>query len=345
MRVKLKGLNQKKVTLASGRVATYYYAWKGGPRIREAFGSAEFAAAYVRALEARIQSQPDTLLALLQAYQMTEKFRSKAQRTREDYSRHIERIECEFGDFPISALSDPRSRDVFLSWRDKLAVSSPRQAEYTFVVFALILAWAKDRGKISTNPLEKIGRIYRGNRSDIIWSDQDEAAFMRVAPEPLKLALALALNTGQRQGDLLKLTWKAYDGKSIRLTQSKTGTHVYVPLTSALRKLLDSTTPVCSTILANSEGRPWTPDSFRVAWRRVCEKAGISGVTFNDTRGTAVTRLALAQCTEAEIATITGHSLRDVKSILDSHYLRRDPALAINAIRKLEKSRPTKTLS
>jgi hypothetical protein len=51
----------------------------------------------------------------------------------------------------------------------------------------------------------------------------------------------------------------------------------------------------------------------------------IAGVTFNDLRGTAVTRLALADCTEAEIATITGHCLRDVRSILDTHYLCRDP--------------------
>ncbi|MGB6588807.1 MAG: integrase, partial [Pseudolabrys sp.] len=69
--------------------------------------------------------------------------------------------------------------------------------------------------------------------------------------------------------------------------------------------------------------------------------SGVSGVTFNDLRGTAVTRLALAECTEAEIATITGHSLRDVRSILDAHYLHRDPALGESAIRKLEKRTET----
>jgi hypothetical protein len=61
-----------------------------------------------------------------------------------------------------------------------------------------------------------------------------------------------------------------------------------------------------------------------------------SSVTFNDLRGTAVTRLALAGSKEAEIATITGHSLSEVNSILDKHYLNRDPQLAENAIRKLE---------
>ena len=51
----------------------------------------------------------------------------------------------------------------------------------------------------------------------------------------------------------------------------------------------------------------------------------------------AVTRLALAGATEAEIATITGHTTRDVRSILESTYLHRDPALAESAIRKLER--------
>jgi hypothetical protein len=49
-----------------------------------------------------------------------------------------------------------------------------------------------------------------------------------------------------------------------------------------------------------------------------------------------VTRLALVGCSEAEIATISGHSLRDVRSILDAHYLHRDIELARSAITKLE---------
>ena len=60
-------------------------------------------------------------------------------------------------------------------------------------------------------------------------------------------------------------------------------------------------------------------------------------MTFHDLRGTAVTRLALVGCTEAEIATLTGHSMRDVPAILDANYLHRDPTLAESAIRKPER--------
>jgi hypothetical protein len=38
-----------------------------------------------------------------------------------------------------------------------------------------------------------------------------------------------------------------------------------------------------------------------------------------------------------EIATIAGHTVSDVKSILDTFYLNRDPAMAIRALNKLEK--------
>jgi integrase len=149
--------------------------------------------------------------------------------------------------------------------------------------------------------------------------------------------LILALWTGQRQGDLLRLAWTQYDGKTIRLQQSKTGERVLIPVGSTLKAALDENRGKAGPILLNSDNRPWTEDGFRSSWRKACTAAGIVGITFNDLRGTAVTRLALAECTEAEIATITGHSLRDVRSILDAHYLHRDPALGESAIRKLEK--------
>jgi integrase len=87
----------------------------------------------------------------------------------------------------------------------------------------------------------------------------------------------------------------------------------------------------------NSDGKPWTPNGFRQSFFKARDRARIVGVTFSDLRGTAVTRLALVGCTEAEIATLTGHSLRDVRSILDAHYLHRDPSLGKSAIRKLER--------
>jgi hypothetical protein len=121
------------------------------------------------------------------------------------------------------------------------------------------------------------------------------------------------------------------------LRQSKTGRRVQIRGGAPLKAALDLATKRSTIMLTNSDGKPWTSDGFRASWRKACAAAGVVGVTFNDTRGTAVTRLALAGATEAEIATITGHSLRDVRSIMDAHYLARDPALGDSAITKLER--------
>lgn len=46
-----------------------------------------------------------------------------------------------------------------------------------------------------------------------------------------------------------------------------------------------------------------------------------------------MTRLAIAEFTETEIATISGHSLQQVRLILDAHYLHRYPALGEAALK------------
>jgi integrase len=337
MRVQLKGINSVTKRLADGRSATYWYAWKGGPRLLGEPGTPAFIASYNEAVTRKVAPPQGVLLSLLQGYQATDHFRTLQPRTREDYVRQIKIIESEFGDFPLSALSDRRTPGLFMEWRDQLAMKSRRQADYAWVVLALVLAWGVKRGLIAANPCKQGGRLYKGSRADKIWTAADEAAFLKSAPSHLHLPLLLALWTGQRQGDLLRLPWSAYDGTHIRLRQSKTGIRVVIPVGAPLKAALDAATKLGPIIFVSTDKRPWTPGGFRASWRKACTKAGIAGVTFNDLRGTAVTRLALAECTEAEIATITGHSLRDVRSILDAHYLHRDPALAESAIRKLER--------
>ena len=329
MRVLLKGINSKRKRLADGSYKTYYWAWKGGPPLHGEPGTPKFIASYNEAAARKVTPPTGVLLSLAQGYQASEDFRKLAASTKRSYIALIKRIESKFGDFPLSALTDRRTRGVFLDWRDKIAVGSGRrQADYAWTVLARILSWALNRGKIGANPCEKGGRVYSGSRADKVWTADDEAAFLKSAPTHLHLPLLLALWTGQRQGDLLRLPWSAYDGERIRLRKSKTGMRVSIPVGAPLKTPLDAAPKHGPIILASTDDKPWTSDGFRASWRKACKKAGIVGVTFNDLRGTAVTRLALAGCTEAEIATITGHSLRDVRSILDAHYLHRDPALA-----------------
>jgi integrase len=338
MRVRLKGINRVTKKLADGTLKTYWYAWKGGPSLRGEPGSAEFHASYNETVARKVVPPRGTLLSVLLAYQASGEFTNLANITRSGYVRRIRLIEKDFSDLPLAALTDRRTRGVFLAWRDNIAANSGRrQADYAWAVLARVLSWSLDRGLVNANPCTHGGRLYRNSRRDSIWTSADEAAFLERAPAHLHLALLLALWTGQRQGDLLRLPWSAYDGTHIRLRQSKTGARVVIPVGAPLKVMLDATTKHSIIMLTNHNGQPWTADGFRASWRRACAAAGVTGVTFHDLRGTAVTRLAIAGCSEAEIAAITGHSLRDVHAILDAHYLHRDPVLAESAIRKLEK--------
>ena len=337
MRIRLKGINPVNKALADGTRKTYWYAWKGGPPLRGEPGTPEFIHSYNEAVARKVATPQGTLLAPLRAYQTSAEFSGLAERTRIDYVKQIKTIEKDLGDYPLSGLTDRRTRGIFMAWRDHLAAKSRRQADYAWQVLRRVLSWSLDRGLVLANPCERGGRLYHGSRADKIWTDAHEGAFLASAPAYLHLPLLLALWTGQRQGDLLRLPWSAYDGTHIRLRQSKTGKPVTIPVGAPLKAALDAATKHGPLILTNSLRRPWRSHSFQVAWAKAAAKAGIVGVTFHDLRGTAVTRLAIVGCTEAEIATITGHSLRDVRSILDANYLHRDPMLAENAIRKLER--------
>ena len=176
-----------------------------------------------------------------------------------------------------------------------------------------------------------------------MWTAEDIRTFCGVASVELQAALLLALWTGQRQGDLLRLTWKDYDGTYIRMRQSKgRGSkgrrRVTIPAGPPLKAALDAALREkrsAVTILVNSFGRPWTEDGFRTSWDKAFRKTSLKDLHFHDLRGTAVTRLALSNCSVPEIAAITGHSMKTVQEILDAHYLGGRLELAEAAVKKL----------
>src|SRR5262249_15696959 len=128
MRINAKGLHWTTVTLADGSKKTYWYAWRGGPRLTGEYRSPEFIARYNGAMAPKVAAPEGRLLALTQAFQQSQDFLALRERTRADYIKQIAKIEQRFGDAPIKALADPRTRGIFLDWRDQLALKSKRQA-------------------------------------------------------------------------------------------------------------------------------------------------------------------------------------------------------------------------
>jgi integrase len=268
-------------------------------------------------------------------------------RTTRDYLGKIEKIEAKFASLPLSAFNatnEKKTRGWFKDWRDKIAEKSLKQADYHWVVLARICSVAAERGWINVNPCTKGGRVYSSNRQELIWLLEDEEKFYAGAPHHMSLAVRLAVWTGQRQGDLLRMLWEKgsngepyIEGDYMYLKQGKTSAYVKVRIIGPLKAALDAERERATSryILTGARWEKWE-SGFASEFSAIKNKLGFTHLTFHDLRGTAITSLAFAECTEIEIAAVTGHSLASVKAILEAHYLGGNSALAEQAMRKLE---------
>ena len=336
MRVRLKGIFKIKKKLANGTIKIYHYAYRGGPQLRGPPGTPDYVASYYEATAAQKPIRADNLGWLIDRFQDSSEFANLAVKTKVDYARLLIEIRRKFGDLPIKVLNDKRIRSDFLEWRDGVAKTAKRKADYLMQVFARVLSWGLERGLLMENHLKNRKRVWSGTRAEFVWSYEEVDRFIAAASKPLGLAMTIALETGQRQGDILRLRWADYDGSYISLRQSKTGKRLRIPVSKRLKAVLEDTKKESFFIVTNLDGKPYTSDGFRASWGKACDRAGIEGRTFHDLRGTTITNLARAGCTELEIASMTGISVARVKSILETHYLKFDTEIAENAMRKYE---------
>ena len=65
MRIDLKGIHAAHVTLASGTEKIYWYAWRGGPRLRGEPGTPDFIASYNEAVAQRATTPAGKLQFLI----------------------------------------------------------------------------------------------------------------------------------------------------------------------------------------------------------------------------------------------------------------------------------------
>ncbi len=337
MITRLKHIKSTRKVLSDGTSVTYYYNRMTNKRILGEPGTQEFLESYRKAAKPDGLKKSNTLEGLISEYKHSQDFARLSPKTRRDYDRYLLTIIEKFGSMPIEVLDDRRIRKDLLKWRDKIGETAPRQADYAWSVFRRVVQYAVHNGQLTHNHLNRPGRLHKSSRVDKIWLPENVQAFMEIGSASLNNALTLALHTGQRKGDLLRLGWNNYDGTMLSLRQSKTNRKVLIPVTATLKNILDTLPRTAMTILTNTRGMPWTADGFNTSWGKCARKAGIEDLTFHDLRGTAVTILAEQGCTNMEIASITGHSLKFVETILD-HYAARTKTLAQAAIHKLEQS-------
>lgn len=345
--IDLKGLYR---VTAKGR--TYFYAWRGGPRMKtDPAKAAAFAEEFVAHHAARKGGDPKALSGVIvqwkrsPAWTVAPELGGMAETTKRSWKGPLDDIHAEFGSVPMKAFEDTsRARKRIKKWLEQWR-ETPRARDTRKQVFSALLSFAIEEDLLTTNPCFNIANIYEVDRSEVIWTEDDIARFtIASGSAELTWALELACLTGLRQADLLRLSWSHISDLAIEMVASKTrfrGRYqrtAQIPLYDELRTLLAEIPKRSTVVLTNQDGRPWK-SGFSSSWNKGLRASGLLGkLRFHDSRGTFAT-WAYTACNfkVAEIAEMLAWSPEKAERIIH-RYVARDAAIRLR-IRRLDEAR------
>jgi integrase len=185
----------------------------------------------------------------------------------------------------------------------------PARANQAVTVLRVLLKEAVEREWLQTNPANKVKALKIGDGWQP-WPDASlEKAHEGFTGAP-RIAFMLALYTGQRKGDILKMRWNDIDDDGIKVKQGKTGTELWIPLHSTLRMELTKAKSKTKglVIVARRNGQPYEETGFYKEWRKQQNKLGLAYLKFHGLRKNATKTLFEAGCTPQQVQAITGHA-------------------------------------
>ena len=296
------GLHRQRKMLKGG-LKLYYYAWRAGPRLPGEPGSLEFEEAWNSLRGAPRPAGPITQFSdLITTYRKLGLTQDKSDKTIRDYRRFLDDIEDRFGDYSVAAMEDKGVRLDILEWRGEIAQERGlRTADYAVSVLSALCSFSIKLGKMSDNRAMGLGHLHVADRSEVVWTPRDVAAFDAcAADEPdmrwTRWALRLALFSGMRRGDLPQLKWDDYKAGEIRFRPKKgrrKKRRIIIPVHELplLESFLEQLPRSAPTVLTNCDGDPLSEDWLGKSVRKVAKAAGLHHLHLHDCRGTALTHV------------------------------------------------------
>ena len=334
MIVRLKGV--KKIR-SKGR--TYYYHRRSMTRLPGQPSSPEFARALSLLNNTSTNaSTAGSLGTLVTAYRASPEFAGLAPATQHKYQQTFDELKP-IGDVALVHIST----EFLYGWRDKKATEHSRSfANMGITVLRLMFNWGKRRGKCKTNPaldVELIRRPRNTPTKNRPWRQEEIATVLEVAPAWMVAPIAIAVYTGLRESDVVRVTWACYDGQAFETRTKKTNTPVWVPAHYRLRAVLDALPRHHDRIVVGAYGRPITFSRLSTAFfallKELREEGKVGpGLSFHGLRHTLGTALAEAGCDTRTIAAVLGQA----SSQMAEHYSRtaNRRGLVDAAMKKLE---------
>ena len=233
--------------------------------------------------------------------------------TIENYTVYLGKLQSLIGEFQAADIKPKH----MLAIQDEMR-NTPSAANQMIRVAGTLFKWGVPREFCDINPCREIQKLKAGDG----WKPWPEWAFKMMREEfrdIVRLACELALYTGQRQSDVLKMKLSDFDGDGIRVKQQKTGKELWIPIHRELRPVIAECRKRGSMYLvAEDDGTPLTPKQFRQRWTTDLKKEPLTrfkkeSIAFHGLRKSAAVKLREAGCSTGHIQSITGMSLEMVE--------------------------------
>lgn len=226
----------------------------------------------------------------------------------------LKRFRAHVGDVRLDAIT-PRDVQGYIAGRTKTC--SPATVNGDLRTLKAILTRAVEWGFLKENPAAKIRKLREPEKDLRILTPPEVKTLLAACPdERWRLFVALAVTTGLRRGELIRLDWTDIDFDRALLYvrnkeagRTKTGKQRIVPIPAptldALRRF--KMRHGRGRPFANAKGAPWVSNFPRV-FKRLVERGEIPHCTVHDLRRTYCSHLAMAGVPEAVTQTLAGHA-------------------------------------
>lgn len=301
--------------LASGEVKTYHYA--AGSSLEP-------------------EKQP-TMADLIVAYKKHSAWTKLAPESHKTYGHALSKIDS-LRPLPLSMIDADQIEII----RESLA-DTPAMGNITLALLQSMFKVGRKLKMVATNPVKEIERFDLGKGEP--WPMWAVEHFREKCSDEWLFRFDLILLSCQRRGDIVRARWNAYDGVGVAFHQQKTGVLAYVPLPQIVDQLNARRTAAKGlTIIADAQGRPYTPDTFSASWHAELKRIGLGRkrLTMHGLRHTGLTMMADNGASEHQLAAVSGHqNLAEVREYTKRANQRKLAAHAVTLLPMLAKRQNT----
>lgn len=175
---------------------------------------------------------------------------------------------------------------------------------------------------LKENPVKRLKKPKNDKGRERRVSTEEELTLLKTCEKlrnpHLKNILLFAIQTGMRQGEILRLEWADINTptRTLHIPITKNGHSRTIPLTPKAVELLSEIRK------ATGETRvfPLSKEAIKQCWKRLTTKAGIVDLHFHDLRHEAISRFFEMGLSVPEVALISGH--RDYRMLFRYTHLK-----------------------